>query len=296
MTGQIKKVGFVGLGTMGIPMTLNLLKVGFEVYVYNRTASKMDTVKKEGAIACPSPAEVGEKSQVVVTCVSDAPDVQEVIMGEKGVASKMKEDGIIIDCSTSSAKLAQEMHAQLKKRGIGILDAPVSGGPEGAKEGTLSIMVGGDEEVFERAKPVLEAMGKTITYIGPAGAGQLTKAVNQIVIATSLAGIAEGIALAQKAGIDPKRVVQAISGGAARSFMMDKRAPLMLNEEFDTAYFALGYHAKDLRLAMELADEFGVNIDFSKMANEMFQAIDQSGRGHLDHSAVYLYVKEKNKM
>ncbi|MGC9329684.1 MAG: NAD(P)-dependent oxidoreductase [Candidatus Hinthialibacter sp.] len=292
----MRKVGFVGVGTMGFPMSDNLLKSGFDVYLYNRTTEKIKPLVEKGAKACASPAEVGENCEWVFTCVSDTPDVKQVIMEKNGVAEGIKSGGIIIDCSTSSPKLAQEMHATLKERGIGILDAPVSGGPEGAMKGTLTIMAGGDEDVFQRAMPVLEAVGKTITYIGPAGAGQLTKAVNQIVIASSLVGIAEGVALAKKCGIDPEKVIQAISGGAARSFMMDVRAPLMLKEEFEKAYFALGYHAKDLRIAMELAQEVGAKIPLCKMASDQFQAIDQSGRGALDHSAVYLYTKEENKL
>ncbi len=294
--GIIKKVGFVGTGTMGAPMTRNLMKAGFEAYVYNRTQEKAQPLVEEGATLCATPAEVGKQAECVMLCVSDAPDVEEVVMGENGIASDMPEGGIIIDHSTSAFKLAEEMAAKLKERGIGILDAPISGGPEGAKAGSLSIMVGGEEEVYQQALPVLEAMGKTITHIGPPGAGQLTKAVNQIVIATSLVGIAEGIIMARKSGINPERVLQAISGGAARSFMMDKRGPLMVNEDFEKAFFALGYHAKDLRMAMQIAQNVGAKIPLSEMANQHFQDLDQESKGKLDHSAVYLWTKKENQL
>jgi len=291
---KITKVGFVGLGTMGDPMTRNLLKAGFQTFVYNRTASKMKPLVDAGAVACASPAEVGEKSELVFTCVSDVPDVKEVVMGANGISARMAPGGIVVDCSTSSPQLAQEMRDALKPRGIGILDAPVSGGPEGAAQGTLTIMIGGDEDVFQRARPALEAVGKTLTYIGPAGAGQLTKAVNQIVIACSLAGIAEAIILARKSGIDAEKVIAAISKGAARSFMMDVRAPLMLKESFEKAFFALGYHAKDLRIAMEIAKNCAAKIPVCALANDMYQKLDQEGCGKLDHSAVYLYAKKEN--
>ena len=185
----MKNVGFVGIGIMGVNMSRNLMKAGFNVFVYNRTASKCQVLVDEGATQCNTPADVGENCELVFTCVSDTPDVELVIMGAEGVSQKLASGGIIVDCSTSSPSLAKEMHEKLKAKGIGILDAPVSGGPEGAKQGILSIMVGGDEDIFQKALPALEAVGKTITHIGPAGSGQITKAVNQIVLAVNLMGL-----------------------------------------------------------------------------------------------------------
>ncbi len=292
----MKKIGFVGLGIMGQSMTRNLMKAGYELFVFNRTAARMESLASEGATPCASPAEVGENCDLVITCVSDTPDVEEVITGSKGIAQKMKPGGIIVDCSTSSPDLAKKLAVQLKEQGIGILDAPVSGGPEGAASGALSIMVGGEEDVFERAKPVLEAMGKTITLIGGPGAGQMTKVVNQVIIAISLEAVAEGIALAKKSGLDAEKVVTAVAGGAAASFMMDKRGPLILKEEFETPYFSLGLHAKDMRIAMEAIESCGADLTLAKPANEIYQSLVDEGHGNLDHSAVYLHSKKKNNL
>lgn len=292
----MNRVGFVGLGTMGLPMAGNLIKKGFALSVYNRTAAKIKPLVDEGAAGCDSPASVGAQSEVVVTCVSDAPDVEEVIMGADGVASKMADGGLIIDCSTSSPELARSMHTQLKERGIGILDAPVSGGPEGARQGTLAIMVGGDDADFEKGLPVLQAMGKSVTHVGPAGSGQLTKAVNQIITALNLATVAEGVALARKSGIDPDKVLEAIMGGAAGSWILTNRGPLMTKEEFEPARFALNLHKKDLRIAMETAKSNNLNLPLAEKAHEMLKTLIDKGYGHLDHSAMYLYVKENNKL
>ncbi len=292
----MKRIGFVGLGTMGLHMARNLMKANFDLYVFNRTKEKSKSLEQEGSVVCNSPAEVGEKSELVVTCVSDAPDVEKVIMEQNGVASAMSPGDTIVDCSTSSAGLARSMYDTLKKRGIGILDAPISGGPEGAKQGTLAIMIGGDEDVFERSLPVLQAMGKTITLVGPAGAGQLTKAVNQILTGMHMEAVAEGIALAKKSGIDPNKVLQAISGGAAGSWVLDMRGPLMLKEEFTPANFTLQLHAKDLRLALEAAKDCDASIPLAEKVHEFLQTLVDRGYGALDHSGLYLYSKENNQI
>lgn len=292
----MKNIGFVGIGIMGVHMSRNLMKAGYNLFVYNRTASKCDPLVEEGATACATPAEVGAQSDLVFCCVSDAPDVWEVIMGDQGVSQTLKKGGIIVDCSTSSAKQAKDMHAKLKEKGIGILDAPVSGGPEGAKQGTLSIMIGGDEDVFAQAKPALDSVGKTITHVGPAGAGQITKAVNQIVLAINMMGISEGIILAKKAGLDPEKVLEAVGGGAAGSWIMPKRGPLMINEDFADPKFKLGHHAKDMRLATEAAEDFGAVLEFARrMRDIMIPLADEDGNFNLDHSALYLHAKRNNE-
>lgn len=290
----MKNVGFVGIGLMGEPMSRNLMKAGFSLSVYNRTASKCDALKNEGATVCATPKEVGEKSELVFTCVGDEKDVEQVIMGDDGVAAGMSSGGIIIDCTTSSPGLAREMHAKLKEKGIGILDAPVSGGPEGAKQGTLSIMIGGDDDVFAKARPALDAVGKTITHIGPAGAGQITKAVNQIVLAINMMGIAEGIILAQKSGLDPSKVLEAVGGGAAGSWILPKRGPLMVDEKFETPFFKIGHHAKDMRIATEWADEIGAKLELAKRLREMMEPIVADGKFDFDHSALFLHAKKAN--
>ncbi|MFB3786814.1 MAG: NAD(P)-dependent oxidoreductase [bacterium] len=290
----MKRIGFVGIGTMGLRMSRNLMKAGYDLAIYNRTAEKMQPLVEEGATPCASPAEVGQKSEMVFTCVSDVPDVEAVILGPQGVAKGMQPGGIIADCSTSSPALARRMADELKPRGIGVLDTPVSGGPEGARTGELSIMAGGEEEVFERAKPVLEAVGKTIILIGPPGSGQMTKAINQIVGALHLEAVAEGIVLAKKAGIDAEKVLQAVGGGAAQSWLLKMRGPQMLRDDFTPARFALGLHAKDLRLAMEAARQYGAKLELTEKVNAIFQTLDQEGLGALDHSIMYLHAKRLN--
>ena len=291
----MKKIGFVGIGLMGLPMSRNLMKAGYELFVYNRTASKCDPLKDEGATVCATPKAVGEQCELVFTCVGDVPDVEEVILGPNGVSQGLASGGIIIDCTTSSPKLAQEMHAKLKEKGIDILDAPVSGGPEGAKQGTLSVMVGGDDDVFAKAKPVLEAVGKTITHIGPAGAGQITKAVNQIVLAVNMMGIAEGIIFAQKSGLDPNKVLEAIGGGAAGSWIMPKRGPLMIDEKFETPFFKIGHHTKDMRIATEWAKEIGANLELAGRLYNMKKPIVDEGKFDFDHSSLFLHAKRANE-
>lgn len=290
----MKKIGFAGLGTMGMPMARNIKKNGFELFVFNRTVERMKSLIEEGATPCKTLAELGEHCELVVTCVSDAPDVERVILGPCGVAEGMAKSGIIVDCSTSSPALAQRLFRELGERNIGVLDAPVSGGPEGAKNATLSIMVGGEESVVNRAMPVLQAMGKTITHIGPAGAGQLTKAINQIVTAVHMEVVAESIALAKKSGIDAEKVLQAISSGAAQSWIMKMRGPLMLKEEFTPTHFALGLHAKDLRIATEAILTCGAKLDLAGQVNAILQSLNGRGFGNLDHSCMYLHAKERN--
>lgn len=292
----MKRVGFVGIGIMGQHMSRNLMKAGFDVAIYNRTLSKCQPLADEGATVCGTPAEVGERSELVFTCVSDAPDVEEVILGSNGVAQKLTSGGVIVDCSTSSVELARKMHAQLKEKGVGILDAPVSGGPEGAKQGTLSIMVGGDEDVFQTALPALQAVGQTIIHIGPAGAGQITKAINQIVLAVNLMGIAEGIILAKKSGLDPNKVLEAVGGGAAGSWIMPRRGPLMINEDFIEPRFKLGHHAKDMRLACEAAQAVGAKLELAERLRDiMLPLAEENDHYNYDHSALYLHAKRNNE-
>lgn len=290
-----RRIGFVGMGIMGRYMAKNLLNARYQVFVYNRTPEKTKPLTDSGAVACATPEEVGERSQLAITCVSDAPDVEEVIMGPQGVAKGLGPTGIIVDCSTSSPELAKRMEEDLRTRGIGVLDAPVSGGPEGARLATLAIMVGGRRDVFERALPVLQTLGKSVTYVGPAGAGQLTKAVNQIIVACNLEAVAEGITLARKYGLDPLKVIEAISEGAARSWVLDMRSPKMLLEDFSPA-FALALHNKDLRLALEAAHSCGAKLDFAERIRELFQQAVDSGYGHLDNSGIFMHMKEKNEL
>ncbi|MGD8952554.1 MAG: NAD(P)-dependent oxidoreductase, partial [Desulfobacterales bacterium] len=244
-------VAFIGMGTMGAPMALNLLKAGHSVTVHNRTRNKEEAVAAAGARRAPSPAEAAEGAEVVITCVSDTPDVEKIILGETGVLHGAAPGTIVVDMSTVSPSATRRIAEKLGEKGVHMLDAPVSGGSEGAQKGTLSIMVGGEEVDLIKVRPVLEAMGKTITHVGPIGAGQLTKAINQIVVAGTYWGVAEGIAIGLKAGLDMQKVVQAVGGGAAGSWAMINRSGNMIKNTYPLG-FKVRLHRKDLDIALEV--------------------------------------------
>ena len=220
-----ERVGFVGLGIMGRGMAANLLKAGFEVRVWNRTASRMDALVADGAEAGANPADVAANCDVTIVCVSDTPDVENVVMGENGILEAAKPGSLVIDCSTISPKVTKEIAALLAEKDVHMLDAPISGGSEGAANGTLSIMVGGDAAQFERALPVFEAMGKTITHVGETGAGQTVKLVNQILVVGNCLAMCEALMLAEAGGVDLQKTFDAVSKGAAGSWMFTNRAP-----------------------------------------------------------------------
>ena len=228
----MERIGFVGLGTMGAAMAANLRKAGFEVTVWNRTPGRAADLVAQGAREAASPAAVAAASDVVVCCVSDTPDVEAVLFGDDGVAHGLARGGLVIDCSTISPGATATFAARLAEAGIAFVDAPVSGGSEGAKNATLTIMVGGEPAAFERALPVLQAMGKTVTLFGPAGSGQAVKAVNQVILAGAYLGVAEGMVLALKAGLDPVAVAAALDGGAARSWVLENRSGRMIDNAY----------------------------------------------------------------
>src|SRR3954454_18142698 len=220
---SVERIGFVGLGTMGAAMDATLRRAAFEVGSWNRTPGRADELWALSAREASSPSAVARDSDVVVICVSDTPDVETVLLGDEGVASGLAAGGLVIDCSTIAPAPTARFAARLRERGIGFVDAPVSGGSEGAKQATLTIFVGGEPADAERAQPILAAMGKTITHFGPAGSGQAVKAVNQVVLAGAYLGVAEGMVLAMKAGPDPLAVAGALNGGAARSWVLENR-------------------------------------------------------------------------
>jgi 3-hydroxyisobutyrate dehydrogenase len=256
------KIAFVGLGTMGKPMARNLVKAGFDVTVHNRTRSKEDGFDQRAA----TPAEAARDKDVVITIVSDTPDVEEVLFGPQGVVSGAKSGALVIDMSTISADATKDFGARLAEHGVRMIDAPVSGGSEGAEKGTLTIMVGGDEPDVDRAQPVLEALGAKVTHIGPLGSGQLTKAVNQVIISGYFEGVAEGLVLAMKSGLDPYKVVEALSTGMARSAVLEMRAKNMIEDEYPLG-FKLALHLKDLRIALES----GIDLPLAKMVKDIEQ-------------------------
>lgn len=289
------KVAFIGMGTMGAPMALNILKAGHEVTVHNRTREREEPLAAEGAGRAGSPKEAAAGVQIIITCVSDTPDVEAMLLGNDGVIEGAQAGALVIDMSTISPTATRRMAAKLAEKGIHMLDAPVSGGSEGARNGTLSIMVGGAAADLEKALPVLEAMGKTITHIGPIGAGQMTKAINQIVVAGTYWSVAEGIALGVKAGLDMEKVVRAVGGGAAGSWAMVNRSGNMIKNAYPLG-FKVRLHRKDLTIALEVARELGVTLPVTALVEQAETGLIAKGHGDEDVSVMARSVRQASGM
>jgi 3-hydroxyisobutyrate dehydrogenase len=272
------RIGFIGTGLMGLPMARNLLKAGFPLTACNRTRSRAEPLIAEGATVVDAPRKAAEKADVVITIVSDTPDVQQVILGANGVIEAARPGMTVIDMSTISPRVTGEIARALAQRGVEMLDAPVSGGVKGAIEGTLSIMVGGRREVFERCRPVLEAMGKKLVYCGEHGKGQMVKLCNQIAIASNLVACAEAIVFARKAGVDPMTMIEAVGAGAAGSWVINVLGPKMVEHDFAPG-FMVKLQQKDLRLVMQAASELGVSVPGAMLANQLFTAVEAEGGG-----------------
>jgi 3-hydroxyisobutyrate dehydrogenase len=274
-----ERVGFIGLGIMGRGMAANLLKAGFPVRVWNRTASRMEPLVAAGAETGESPADVAAHSDVIITCVSDTPDVQSVILGENGVIHGAKPGALVIDCSTISPQATREIAAELAGKGVHMLDAPISGGSEGAANGTLSIMVGGDGEQFARALPLFQAMGKAITHVGEEhGSGQTVKLVNQVLVVGNALAMCEALLFAQAGGVDLQKTFDAISQGAAGSWMFSNRAPQIMRRDWRPG-FTIDLQQKDLRLVLEAADQFGVPIPGTSFVFNLYRTLEAQGLG-----------------
>ncbi|UCF57629.1 MAG: NAD(P)-dependent oxidoreductase [Deltaproteobacteria bacterium] len=286
-------VAFIGLGTMGAPMAQNILKDGHTLTVHNRTRQREEPLAKLGAKRAASPKEAATEAEVVITCVSDTPDVEEVILGNNGVIQGAPSGTVVVDMSTISPVATRKIAAALAEKGVKMIDAPVSGGSEGAQKGTLTIMVGGEEADLEKARPVLEAMGKTITLVGPVGAGQITKAINQIIVGGVYLSVAEGLALGLKADLDMGKVVNAISGGAAASWVLDNRAGNMINNTYPLG-FRLRLHRKDLRIALEAAQELGISLPMAALVEQIENGLVARGHGDEDVSALARSVREQS--
>ncbi|MBI5929531.1 MAG: NAD(P)-dependent oxidoreductase [Chloroflexi bacterium] len=280
-----EKVGFVGLGIMGRGMTRNLLKAGFEVRVWNRTASKIDELVADGAIAATSPADVAAHSDIIITCVSDTPDVEEVILGEVGVIRGAKSGSLVIDMSTISPQATQEIAARLNQKGIFMLDAPVSGGSEGAAKGTLAIMVGGEADQLERAMPCFKAMGKTITHVGGTGAGQMVKLFNQILVVINCLAVSEALLFAQAGGLDLQKAIDAVSQGAAGSWMLSNRGPQAVKRDWRPG-FTIDLQQKDVRLILEAADQLGIPALGTNLIFNLYRTLQARGLGHEGNHAL----------
>jgi len=291
MTQRDPRVGFIGLGIMGRPMAMNILKAGFSLTVFNRTAAKTRPLVDAGAAAAGSPAEAARAGDIVISCVTDTPDVLEVMLDERrGVVAGAHEGMIAIDCSTVAPGVAAQCASALAKRGAGFLDAPVSGGDVGAKAGTLSIMVGGRKQDFDRALSVLDAMGKTVTYCGSHGAGYVVKLCNQILGGLHLLAAAEALSLCSSAGIDPRAMLDAVSSGAASSWMLSNLAPKMLAGDNKPGFF-VDYQLKDLHLAAEVAHALGVFLPGAALAETLFRAASAQGHGRDGTQAIYQVLR-----
>ncbi|MFC1857836.1 NAD(P)-dependent oxidoreductase [Thermodesulfobacteriota bacterium] len=286
-------VAFIGLGTMGTPMALNILKRGHVLTVHNRTREREAPLVKAGASRAASPKEAAEGSEVIITCVSDTPDVETVVLGENGVIHGVRCGAVVVDMSTISPAATRKIAAALGQKGVNMIDAPVSGGSEGAQKGTLSIMVGGAAEDVEKIEPVLKTMGKTITHVGSIGAGQLTKAINQIVLAGTYWSVAEGIALGMKAGLDMEKVIQAVGGGAAGSWALTNRSGNMINNAYPLG-FRVTLHRKDLNIALEVARELGVTMPVAAFVEQVETGLVTRGFGDEDISAIARSVREQS--
>ncbi|NUM49411.1 MAG: NAD(P)-dependent oxidoreductase [Anaerolineales bacterium] len=273
-----ESIGFIGLGIMGRGMTQNLLNKGHRVMIWNRTPARMDEFVRAGATAADSPADLAARCDVILICVSDTPDVEAVILGENGVLAGVKSGSLVVDHSTISPQATKEMAAKLREKGAAMLDAPVSGGSEGAAKGTLSIMVGGEETGFQRALPVLEAYGKTITHVGPQGAGQMVKLVNQILVVVTELAVCEGLLFAQAGGLDLNKTLDAVKGGAAGSWMLANRGPQMIARDWRPG-FTIDLQQKDLRLVLEAADQLGLPLMATGMVFQMYRALQAQGLG-----------------
>lgn len=284
-------IGFIGLGIMGYPMATNLIQAGYNLVAHNRSRKPVEDLATKGATPAFSPREVAEQSDVIILCLPDSPDVQLVVAGPDGVLEGTSESDIIIDMSTISPVVAAELAEQAAEQGVQMLDAPISGGDVGAKEGTLAIMVGGDADTVEQVMPILDVLGSTITHVGPSGAGQTVKACNQIVVAGTLSVVAEALVLGAKVGVDPAKIVDAIKGGAARCWALDVRAPNVIRRIFDPG-FKSELHYKDLNIIMDAADAFKVPLPVTSEIHELYKTMVVKGRGKMDHSAVITVIED----
>ncbi len=285
-----ERIGFIGLGLMGKPMARHLLSAGFPLTVFNRSQPAIDELEREGAQAASSPRAVAEQSDIVITMLPDGPDVEAVVEGPGGLLAGAREGMLLIDMSTISPITTRYLASVLEERGVGMLDAPVSGGEEGAKTATLSIMVGGSEEHFRRAQPVFSVLGKTITYCGPTGSGQIVKACNQVLVALIIEAISEAFVLGAKAGVAPTIILKVLSGGLAQNRFLDLRGSSMIQHSFEPGGKA-AFHLKDLKIVKQIAQAYGVVLPMGTLVEQLFTSLVAKGGGNLDHSALLTVIE-----
>jgi 2-hydroxy-3-oxopropionate reductase len=284
-------LGVIGLGIMGRPMARNLLRAGYPLMVYDVDHSAVDALVAEGAVAGTSPRSVAEATEVLITMLPDSPQVREVYAGPGGAFEALRTGWLAIDMSSISPSTARELAAQATAGGADMLDAPVSGGDKGAIAGTLSIMVGGNQTAFDRAMPILSVMGKTIVHVGPAGAGQVVKVCNQVVVAVVIEAVAEALVLGAKAGVDPSRIADVLQGGLAATKVLEMRRENMLTGRFDPG-FRVRLHLKDLKNALELGREIDVALPAAAQVEQLMRALAAMGRADYDHSGLVTLVED----
>jgi len=284
-------IGFIGLGIMGKPMARNLIKAAYPLVVHNRSRGVVEELSREGAQTATSPQEVAVRSEVVITMLPDSPDVELVYAGEQGIFAGAKEGRLLIDMSSISPIVARKVAEQAEKQGCDMLDAPVSGGEAGAISGALSIMIGGKALAVERAMPIFQVLGKNIVHVGDPGAGQVTKAANQMVVGTTIAIVSEALVLAAKAGVDPAKVRQALLGGFAQSKILEAHGQKMLERNFKPG-FRIRLHEKDMKIALGAGAEYGVPLMVTSEVAQMMTAMRSMGNGDLDHSALVTFIEQ----
>jgi 2-hydroxy-3-oxopropionate reductase len=285
------RVGFIGLGIMGKPMAKNLIEAGFPLTVHNRSRASVDELVKHGAAAADSPREVASVVDVIITMLPNSPDVEAVALGPGGIKDGATSGQLFIDMSTINPIVSQQIARELSTAGVDMVDAPVSGGEKGAIEATLSIMAGGEVQHFERALPIFQALGKTITHMGSLGSGGFTKLANQIIVAVNLTAIGEALVFGAKAGVDPQKMIRALSGGLAGSKALDQKSEKILSGDF-TPGFKVDLHFKDLNLIKEAAQAIGVAIPATSFVEQLFEVLRTRGRGGLDHSSLITIFEE----
>jgi 2-hydroxy-3-oxopropionate reductase len=291
----MKKIGFIGLGIMGKPMAMNLLKAGYSLTVYDIVPEKLKEVVGAGADAAGSSKEVAEKSEIIITMLPNSPEVKDAVLGRDGVLDGAKAGTILIDMSSIAPLASKEVAERAKEKGVIMLDAPVSGGEPKAVDGTLAIMVGGPAETFEEVKDILGIMGASVTRVGEIGSGNTTKLANQIIVALNIAAMSEAMVLATKAGVDPEKVFQAIRGGLAGSTVLDAKMPLALKGNFKPG-FRIELHIKDLANALDTAHEIGVSVPLSAAVMEVMQALKVDGKGTDDHGGIIQFYEKLAKV
>jgi 2-hydroxy-3-oxopropionate reductase len=287
----MERIGFIGLGIMGKPMAHNLIKAGHSLVVHNRSQDAVAELAGRGAIEARSPKEVAEQCRVLITMLPDSPDVEQVVFGQEGVCEGVSPGMLFVDMSTIAPATSRDIHETMRAKGAEALDAPVSGGEVGAVEGTLSIMVGGGEDAFQRAMPIFEILGKNIVHMGGPGAGQVTKACNQIVVALTIQAVSEALILAKKSGVDPARVREALLGGFAQSRILELHGKRIIEQAFQPG-FKIRLHRKDLAIALQTGREATLPLMATSQVAELMNALIARGHGNLDHSALALLLDQ----